>query len=167
MQIRSENIKGELQAVLYTDSGTFIKVLEEDAYGIKVPHSLMEKLRENALAKLEDIVSPDEEEEVDDQKDLTPKRGYYLQPVDPKARVKETLPTEKPKQFLGKPRKEKLSDPRKVRVPPKTHKQKSKGFWGTLLGIGAMTHFLTSRERERQEERMERELDRIRRITER
>ena len=103
MQIRSENIKGELHAVLYTDSGTFIKVLEEDAYGIKVPQSLMEKLR----------------------------------------------------------------DPRKVRVPPKTHKQISKGFWGTLLGIGAMTHLLTSREREKQEERMERELDRIRRITER
>ena len=162
MEIRSEVKNGELQAVLYTDSGTFIKVLEEDAYGIKVPHSLMEKLRENALAKLEDIVSPDEEEEVDDQ--LTPKRGYEIQAVDPKARTKILPPPEKPKQFLGKPRKEKHSDPRKVKVPPKTHKQISKGFWGTLLGIGALNHLLTSRERARQEERMERELDRVERL---
>ena len=102
-EIRSEVKDGELKAVLYTDSGEFIRVLEEDAYGIKVPHSLMEKLR----------------------------------------------------------------DPRKVRVPPKTHKQIRNGFWGTLLGIGALILLLSSRERERQEERMERELDRIRRITER
>ena len=154
MEIRSENINGDLKAVLYTDSGEFIKVLEEDAQGIKIPHFLMEKLRDNALEKLEEIVDPEDDmEEIDDQiavnlnrramGNINTPKANYVENNDPQSRSKSSKPPPKPSMFLGKPQEEKYSDYRRVKTPPSIVK--------SLLGHLGLNNILFNHDKEQQE----------------